>query len=253
MDLHLDLGEGNHVDPDAAAALGEDAGQVQHLFQGAVAGIGVGVEMHRADLHATLGDHPARHRAVDAAREQQRCPAIGTHRHTAHRGDHPHIQVGQVADLHIHGVVRVLHVHLQVGIGAQDAAAHLGVDLGGIHEIPLVAAAGRDLEGTLQPGSHVHRLLADGLKVVLGHFDGGTHAVDAKDLGHPADALLQVGEIGNENAAVVHPHIAAQILHRVPDLLDQLADKVGAVQALEEDLAISNQQQLAHGNSPIIV
>ena len=205
----------------AAQAFAENAGQVQHLFTGALAGIGKGIEVHRVHAHAALGDHPARHRAVDAAGEQQRGLAVRPHRHPAYRGNGMGIEVGQVANLHREHDIGVFHVHLEPRQMLQQICAHFHVDGGRVHGIALVAAAGVDLEGAPAALHELCRLGAEGLKIILFHLGGPAHAVHAEHLGHAADGLVHIGRIADIDAAVAQPHMAADRLDRVADAVHQ--------------------------------
>ena len=242
VDGHLDLGKRHNVHLDAAAAEGQLPRQVQHLFLRPVRGIGIAVEVHRVDLHAALGDHPASDRAVDSAGKQQRRVAVGANGHTADRRDHLHIQIGHIPDLDVHQVLRIMHVHLQVWIGLQDTVAHFLVDGHGVHGIPLVRPAGIDLEGAFQVLRHLHRLGTNGLKVLLGHLHRGTHAVHTENLRHPADALLQVTESPDKDPAVMNPHFRAHAAHGITHLSHQRTDKVRTVQSLQEDFAVADKK-----------
>ena len=198
--------------------------------------------MNRADGHAALGDHPARHRAVDAAGKKQRGPAAGAHGHAAHRHDGVRIQIGIVADLHRQRHVGMLHIHLQVGTAFQNIAAHFHVDGHGIHGIALVAAAGVDLEGAVMVFQHLQALGADRFEIVLIHFHGPAHAVYAEYLRHPADGLVHVRHIADVDPAVVEPDMALNVLHRVPDALHQHPHEIGAVLAFQMNFAEANLQ-----------
>ena len=247
VDLHLNLGEGHDVHADAAAALRQDAGQVKHLFLRAVGGVGIGVEVHGADVHAALGDHPASHRAVDAAGKEQRRAAVGAHGHAAHSGPHLAVQVRMVADLHVQHMIGLLHVHREGLVRDQDAVADLGVDGGAVQRVTLVGAAAGHLEGAGKALHHLHRLGGDGFEVRLVHLNRRADAVHAKDLRHLADGFVHFRHVGDKDAAVVHGDVAAQLLHGILDALDQRADKGMAVEALEENLAITDEQQFTHG------
>ena len=198
--------------------------------------------MNSTDLHAAFGNHPSRHRAVDSAGQEQRRVSVGPDRHTAHRRDHLHIQVGHIADLYIDHVFRIMHVHLQIRIGLQNPVTGLLIDRRRIHRIALVAPPRIDLESSFQILCHFHSLCADCVKVLLRHFHRRTHAVYAENFCHPADAFFKVRESAYKNPPVVNPYFRAQPAYRVPDLPHKRPDKVRPVQSLQENLPIPYQQ-----------
>ena len=204
-----------------AQAFAENTGKIQHLFARPLAGIRKGIEVHRIHAHAALGDHPARHGAVNAAGKQQRSLAVGPYRHAAHRGNGMGIQVGQVADLHRKHDLRVFHVHLEPRQTLQQICAHLHVDGGRIHGIALVAAARVDLKGALVSFHQLCGLGAEGFKAILFHLDGAAYAVHAEHLGHAADGLIHISRIADIDAAVTEPYMAADRLDRVSHAVHQ--------------------------------
>ena len=204
--------------------------------------------MHRVDMHAALGDHPPRDRAVNAAGKQQRRAAVRADGHTADRRNHLHIQVRHVADFHVHGVLGLLHIHGQVLVCRQDAVSHFDVDGGRIHEVVLVRAARRHAERAGQIRHHGNCLIAEGVKIVFGHFDRRADAVHAEHLRHAADALIQIVKIRHENASVVQQHRRVEVFDGILDALDQRAHKKRAILPLQENLAITDEQQIAHRN-----
>ena len=209
--------------------------------------------VNRHQLHAALGDHVARHRAVDAAGEQQRRLAPGTHGHAAHGGVHGAIQIRLIPDFNGQDMLGLAHVHLQVVLVAHEYVfAHLGVDLGRIQEIVLVRPAGFHLEGAGQALHQFVGLLADALEVVLFHFDGRGNGVDAEHLGDALHAAVQILRAADENAGVMQPHVAPEGLGGFLHALDQGFEKIGPVQALQINFAVANHEQLSHGCFPLL-
>ena len=246
VNLHLDIGKGNHMHLDAAQAFGQNSSQIQHLFLGALAGVGRRIEVHRAHADAAFGDHPASHRAVNAAGQQQGSTAIGAHRHAAHRHDGLGVHVCLIADLHGNHQLRIVHIHRQVGALFQHIMAHFHVDGRRIHEVALIAAAGVHLEGAVVILHQLNRGLADGVEVILGQFQRAAQAMHAEHLAHLADALVHVGQVTDIDTAVAEPHMAAQFFDRIADALHQHPHEIRTVGAFQKNLAEANLQNLTH-------
>ena len=97
-------------------------------------------------MHTALCDHVGRHRAVNAAGEQQTRLAVRAHRHALNGGDALDGQIRMVADLDHHRVIGMVDIHAQVRHMFEDVAARLAHDRRGIERIALVRAARLDLE-----------------------------------------------------------------------------------------------------------
>ena len=83
---------------------------------------------------------------------------------------------------------------------------------------------------------------ADRFEVVFVHFHGPADAVYAEDLRHPADGLVHVRHIADVHPAVIEPHMALHVFHRLPDALHQHPHEIGAVLAFQMNLAEANLQ-----------
>ncbi len=160
----LDLGEADDVDGHAAAELRHDVRQLQHLFLCQLGGIGIGEEMDALDLHAALGDHIARDRGIDAAREQHRRPSARAGRQTARAGHRRTVDIGRgLADLDVDGVIRGMDIDRDIREFLGQTAADLLRDLDGVEREALVRALGLDLEA-LGHGQLVAEIVTDGGK-----------------------------------------------------------------------------------------
>ena len=105
------------MDGEPSGVGGEQAGQLDDLLLGLGGGVGVGEEVNHLQGHPPLGDHPAGHRRVDAAGQQRDRPSVDAHRQAAG----PRLRVGVdkggvVPYLHMDGQLRMVHIHLQVGV-----------------------------------------------------------------------------------------------------------------------------------------
>ena len=246
MNLHLDFREGDDMYLDAAAAEAQLPGQVQHFFLRPVRSIGIAVEMDRIDLHAALRDHPSRHRAVNASGQEQGGVSVGSHRHPADGRNHPDIQIGHVPDFDIQHMIRMVHIHLQVGIGVQDPVAGFFIDGWGIHRIPFVTSPGIYFEGSGQVFCHFDRLVADRVEILLGHLHCRGNAVHTEHAGDPVDACLGFAEPADQDPPVMHMDVRSHAAHGIPDFPDKRPDKVWAVQPLQEYFPVPYHQQILH-------
>ena len=103
--------------------------------------------MDALNFYPPLGDHIRRHRRVNAAGQEHRRPA-------PHAGGKPpgsrlrrSMDIGrQVPDLHIHRILGMMHIHLQVGMGLRQAASNLLGDANGGQREGLIRALGLHLK-----------------------------------------------------------------------------------------------------------
>ena len=131
----------------AAAVPRHDPGQVQHLFPGTLGGVGIAEEVDALQLHAALADHIAGHRGVDASGKQQRCLAAHTGGQASGTGTVRTVDIGPfLPDLHIHRILRVVHVHQRVRILLRQQSSDLLGDLDGRHGELLVRPLAFHLE-----------------------------------------------------------------------------------------------------------
>ena len=116
--------------------------------------------------------HPVRsHRAVDAAGEHVQSAAGSPHGQTALAGDLRAVDVGTViADLHDDLELRVVDIHLEVVVFAQQIGTQLPHQFRAGHGVGLVGAAGLHLEGldaVEAVAEVIFRRLADGVEVLF--------------------------------------------------------------------------------------
>ena len=141
-------------------------------------------------LHAALCHHPRRHRAVEAAADENGRLAARTHRNAARAGLRLAVDIRRfLADFHAHRDLRVMHVYGNVRVRAQQRRAHLAGDFHGAERELLVR--------TLR--FHLERLKARKcvIEVFRRHFCNGVHilfthasARIADDAENLRDALL---------------------------------------------------------------
>ena len=116
--------------------------------------------------------HPiGRHRTVDTAGEHIQGTAAGAHGQTALARYFRAVNIRTViTNLHNDLKLRVMHIHLQVVVLAQQVSAQLPHQLRAGHGVGLVGAARFHLEGAdaVQAGAEVILSgLADGVKVLV--------------------------------------------------------------------------------------
>ena len=120
--------------------------------------------MDALDLHAALGDHIARDRGIDAAREQHRRPSARAGRQTARAGHRRAVDIGRgLADFDVDGVIRGMDIDRDIREFLGQTAADLLRDLDGVEREALVRALGLDLEAPGH-GQLVAEIVADGGK-----------------------------------------------------------------------------------------
>ena len=228
-------------------------GQLDDLLLGLRGGIGVREEMHHIQGDPPLGDHPAGHGGVDAAGQQGHRPAVDAHGQAAGPGLRVGVNIGgEVPDLYIHGELRVVHVHLQVGVQFVQFAPHILAELDGVHGETLVRPLGFHLEGAGGGQLVVQELLTGGHDGVLVLLAGA-----GQGQAHDAEYLLQ-GLKGALHVAVVALglHIGGGLAgvdlelavgpQAAVDVGLQLVLEAAAVQALQHHLPQLQQDDLVH-------
>ena len=105
------------------------------------------MEINRIDLYASLCDHIACHRAVDAAGKKKHGLSVGADRHTTRPRDHQGKDIYLLADLHSQKHIRVVHVHAHLRKRLKNGLSHITVNLVGGHRITLVASSCHHLKG----------------------------------------------------------------------------------------------------------
>ena len=200
--------------------------------------------------------HPVRrHRAVDAAGEHIEGAAGGAHRQAALTLYFRAVDIRAViADLHDDLELRVLDVHPQVVVLAQQVSAQLPHQLRAGHGESLVRAAGLHLEG-LDAMETVAQIvlggLADGVKVLLADH-GAAERGETEHLAHPLKGEVHVdvvllrlhveGGLGAVDAEPAHrlEAVAQDLHHRRFELV--------AVEALQGHLALIAHNDFSHSS-----
>ena len=246
VDVELDLGEVDVVQPDRSRVSGHLAREVDDLLQRSLAGIGRRVKIDRVQLHTPLRDHVSRHRGVDAARQEQHCFAAYADRKAARTGNDVGVDVYFLPDLNVEHDLRIVDVHRQVRTGHEDRLADLLVDAHGIDRVLLVEPSRvylecRGLVGIL----FLHksgRRFAEFLYGLYRHLLDGADAGNAE---HAAQrfsdfAVVVLGQALHEDPSVgpVNGKIPLAGLQRVLDLAHQRLLKDVAVLALDADLRV---------------
>ena len=140
---------------------------------------------------------------VDAARQHVQCTAAGAHGQTALTGHFGAVDVGTViTNFYDHLKIRVMHIHLEVVVFAQQIGTQFPHQFRAGHRVGLVGAARFHLEGAdaVQAGTEVILSgLADGVKVLVAdhgvlflrlHVKGGLGAVHL-ELAHGLEPVAQ--------------------------------------------------------------
>ena len=154
-----------------------------------------------------------------------------------------------VADLHNDLEVRVVHIHPQVVVLAQQVGAQLPHQLGAGHGVGLIGAAGLHLEGAdaVQAGAQIILGgLADGVKVLVADH-GAAEGGKTEHLAHPVEGevhvhVLFLGFHIEGGLGAVHLELAHGLEPVAQDLHHGRLELV-AVEALEGHFAL-----IAHDN-----
>ena len=120
--------------------------------------------MDALDFHAALGDHIARDRRVDAAREEHCRAAARAGGKAARAGNGGTVDIGRcLADLDVHNVAGIVHIDRDVREFFCNPAANFLGDLDGVEGEALIGALGLDLEALLH-GKLVAEVFHDSLE-----------------------------------------------------------------------------------------
>ena len=135
------------------------------------------------------------HRAVDAAGEHIQGTATGAHGQTALTRYFRAVNIRTViSNLHNDLELRVMHIHLQVIVLAQQISAQLPHQLRAGHGVGLVGAAGLHLEGAdavQRAAQIVLGGLADGIKILFAHH-GAAERGKAEHLADPLKGKIHI-------------------------------------------------------------
>ncbi len=152
--------------------------------------------------HPPLGDHPGGHRGVDPPGQQGDRPAVDAHRQAAR----PRLRVGVdeggvVPDLDVDGELRVVDVHLQIGVQVVQLSPHILAELDGGHGEGLVRPLGLHLKGA-GDGQLVPQVFPGGgqngvLVLVTGPGPGQTHHAEHLFQGLPGPVHVAASLMGS--------------------------------------------------------
>ena len=249
--LNLRKSDDIHGHPTAIA--GHQAGKLEHLVLGKLAGIGIGEEVNAFQLHAALGDHIAGDGRVDAAGEQHHRPAADARGQAACARLRRAVDIGRmVAHLDINRVFRMPHIHRQRGHGLRNASADfLGNGDGGQGEA-LVRALGFNLEGR-GAAQIVAQIFHRGAENIVQILFAGTAAAQAHNAENVVTGLPRPLQIAgfllrfdvDRGLHDVHAEFAIRA-HPAADVRFQAVFKLEAVAALEDDLALLEKNDVLH-------
>ena len=187
--------------------------------------------MYRAAAHAALHDLIARNWRIDAAGQQKRRAPAGAHRHSADRLDFLDAEIGIIANLDVELMLRIVNVHRKLRIGIEHAPADFLTDFHRIQRKALIRTPTEHLERALIIAHHLDRLFRDRVQILF-HFHRRADRMNAENLRNAVDTLLKIREIGDINARVRHPNLAADRLYRFFYIVVQHFQKVWAICAL---------------------
>ena len=211
--------------------------------------------MDVVEAEAALCHPVCRHRAVDAAGQHIEGAAGGSDRQTALTLYFGAVDIRTViADLHDDLELRVLDVHPQVVVPAQQIGTQLPHQLGTGHGEGLIGTAGLDLEG-LDAVEAVAQIilggLADGVEILL--TDHSTaEGREAEHLAHPLKGEVHINVVlfrlhveGGLGAVDAEP---AHRLETVAQDLHHRRFKLVAVEALQGHFALIAHNDFAHNS-----
>ena len=247
-DFLLDFGERHDHDAHAAAPHGQLAAELEHFFLGALRGVGIAEKVHAHKLQPALGHHPARNRAVDAAREQQRRAAVRADRHAARARLGAGVDKGVLfAHLNVHGQVGVVHIRAYIREQVGQLAADVLADLGRGHGELFVPALGFNLEGLCLRKARRKVGLRGCDHALERLFRADRRARDGCKAEHMACTVHHrvcvclLGHFDIDNR-LPHGDLAVRdVLHAPGQVFEQAVLKGFAVETLEHDLAALEQ------------
>ena len=151
--------------------------------------------MDRGELHAALGHHPRRHRAVNAAADEDRGLAARSDGDSARALLRLAVDIrAEIADLHPHRHIRFMDVHRQIGESVQQARAHLGGNFRRREREFFIGALGFHFEGVYGGklrAQVLHSGGAHGFHALFRHA-GAREGDHAENFAHPLHRALQI-------------------------------------------------------------
>ena len=190
--------------------------------------------------------------------QQQRAP-VAAHGHAAGAHDLAGVDEGPLlADLHAHAQLGRVHVHLELREAVEQHAAKLRADVGRAHGEALVRPPREHLErgGPALAQRLLHqarRRVRYGGKILF-HRERDAQRMDAE---HARQALCRrlralPGHAEDEDAPLFAHHLHRQRGEGARERARQAPFKVRAVEALEMDLRIADEQHRFHVRPPVL-
>ena len=142
-------------------------------------------------------------------------------------------------------MLRLVHVHLQLGIRVQNAAAQLHGHVHGIDGEALVRTPGQHLEGAAEVLAYLQTGLGNFLEILV-YFIGGADGIQAEDLFDPVYNVVHILEFRHIDAGIRQPHGSAGAFYGLFHIVGQDFQEAGAIEPLEIHLAEANQQYFTH-------
>ena len=252
LDRLLDLGERHDIELDPAAVARDELRERVHFQLGALARIGRRHKVDRVEHQPALGHHVARDGTVDPAREQQTRLARRADRQTAGALSLVAVDEYLIADLHGHGQLRFVDVHLErMDIGKNMRADFRG-DLGRRHRELFVASLAVDLEGadvSQVVAEKFERRALDIVDVLFADRRDGK-ADDPEHAGDPFNGFVEVDVVAvrlrHDRGLRFAERERPEGRKSAPHIFDQYIFKRRAVESLEDDLAVFDQNDFFH-------
>ena len=194
-DVLLRLGVGHDEQIGAARIDAGELRQCLHLELCALRSVRRRRKMDVVQSQTALCHAVSCHGAVDAARQHVQCTAAGAHGQTALTGYFRAVNIRAViTNFYDHLKIRIMHIHLEVVVFAQQIGTQLPHQFRAGHGIGLVGAARLHLEGAdaVQAGAEVILSgLADGVKVLVADH-GAAERRKAEHLAHPVKGEVHI-------------------------------------------------------------
>ena len=236
----------------SALPLGQYLAQLEYLILGSLAGKWIAFEVYAFYGYAAFHGHPAGHRRIDAAGQQQQGFAAAGHRKTAGAAYGLAVNVCAVlSDLQIDGDLRVAHFRIPALISGQTAEqlpCHSAADLRRSQWIGLIRASRFHLEGTAL-GQRIHQHLPGGggkIVHIFFHPDDRRQGIDAEDFGQSIDSLVILGffDLYPETSPTGAHLPAVQTAQRGADIGSQLCNEQVFIFSFKPQLAVADEQKL---------
>ena len=216
--------------------------------------------MNALNFYAALGDHIARDRRVDTARQQHRRTSSRAGGKAACTGNGGTVDIGRcLADLDVHNVAGIVHIDRDVREFLRNPAADFLGDLDGVEGEALVRALGLDLEALLH-GKLVAEVFHDSLENRVQVLFTGAAAAHRRDTENRAagfpravQVALVVQRLNIKGRLRDGDLKLAKFRHTPAGVGFELVFKDAAVLSLEDDFAKLQQKKFFHKRYPIFI